>query len=428
MYRTSSPFFFIFALLGSTIHSHAATFKWSAPNSLIERIEFYTVYIDSPLEGFRQEVRESSFSLNELLPNINYTLSVSATSIEGVESKRSATVPYIVGFPLPTIISHPHPATLILASDTPLILSVEAASPLGVKYEWDKDNCLLPNQSLPLLSILSPTPADSGNYTAVVSTPGGHVESQSAQVIVQDRPYVNVQPTSDSLPVGAQFIFSVNASGTDLSYQWYKAGQPIPDATNLYLFFPELNSADKGSYRVSIRNFVGEIVSEIGVLDVFHLPVSFTGPHSTNLLEGETLNLTVDITGGSSPFTFHWTKNGLQLDWATNATLEISSVGTNDSGLYRVSVANPISFVPSAPAKVTILPLPRILTMNVTDTGFLRITAVASPRATYELQSTDSLSNPNWVRLQDANAAPDGSFEFSILPNSQFEFIRTMQK
>ena len=411
-------------------HLNAATLRWAA-NPPDDNIAFYTVYIESLLGTDTREVRgEPAYALDELLPNITYTLSVSATSIEGLESERSVGVPYILGFPVPTITSHPASSTL--PSGTPLVLSVAATGPLGLKYEWYKDDQPIAGQFLPLLSILDPTPADSGNYTAVVSTPGGHVESQPAQIIVQDPPRIITQPTSAGLGVGTPFALSVNATGTDLRYQWYKAGQQILGATNSSLQFAQLTIGDKSSYRVAVWNLVDRIESETAILDVFYIPVSFTGgPYSTNLIEGGTIRLTAGVNG-SLPLTFQWQKNGIPLFWATNATLVISSASTNDSGSYRVSVANPITYVTSSPANVTVSPPPPFsdctLTMSATDNGFVRLSAVASPNTTYELQRTDSLRTPNWTRMQDAVANASGRFEISISAASQTGFIRTVRK
>jgi len=412
------------------LHLNAATLRWVA-NPPGDNVAFYTVYIESVLGTLTREVRgEPAFSLDELLPSITYTLSVSATSVEGLESERSAAVPYILGVPVPTITLDPESMTL--ASGTPLVLSVAAEGPVGLKYEWYKDNQLLAEHILPLLSILNPTPADSGTYVAVVSTPGGHVESQPAQILVQDPPRIITQPSSVALGVGTPFSLSVNASGTDLRYQWYKAGQPILGATNSSLQFLQLTIDDKSSYQVGVSNLVDRIESETAILDVFYIPVSFTGgPYSTNLIEGGTIRLTATVNG-SLPLTFQWQKNGIPISWATNATLVISSASTNDSGSYRVSVANPITFVTSSPANVTVSPPPPFsdctLTMSALDNGSVRISAAASPNTTYELQRTDSLTTPNWIRMQDAVANASGRFEISIPAASQTGFIRTIRK
>jgi hypothetical protein len=168
------------------------------------------------------------------------------------------------------------------------------------------------------------------------------------------------------------------------------------------------------------------------MLEFFYIPVSFTGgPYSTNLIEGGTVRLTVDVSG-SSPFAYQWMRNGLPIPWATNSTLVISSAITNDSGSYRVSVANPISYVTSAAANVTVSPPPPFtdctLTMSATDYGFVRISAIASPNTSYELQRTETLTAPNWVRMRDAVADASGRFEISVSATSETGFIRTVRK
>src|SRR5687767_2499255 len=81
------------AILG-TLSGGAATLEWSA-NPESDNITFYTVYVESPSGTSTNEVHDGTrFNLDALLPNISYTLFVTATSSAGLESDRSEGMPY----------------------------------------------------------------------------------------------------------------------------------------------------------------------------------------------------------------------------------------------------------------------------------------------------------------------------------------------
>lgn len=76
---------------------------------------------------------------------------------------------------------------------------------------------------------------------------------------------------------------------------------------------------------------------------------------------GSPASLGVAVTG-TSPLTFEWTKDGTRLPGATNATVAIATVRTNDAGVYQVTVRNAAGAAASEPMTLTVLPdVPRFL-------------------------------------------------------------------
>lgn len=69
-------------------------------------------------------------------------------------------------------------------------------------------------------------------------------------------------------------------------------------------------------------------------------PASFsTGLNDTTAVTaGQTMTLTVAATGGLTPYSYQWYKNGNAIAGATGATYAKASTTTADSGTYKVVV------------------------------------------------------------------------------------------
>ena len=71
------------------------------------------------------------------------------------------------------------------------------------------------------------------------------------------RPAITVQPVGGTWLAGQSGQISVQASGSALSYQWYRNNVGIPGATNSVLPTPNLTVGDSGAYYVSVSNVYG---------------------------------------------------------------------------------------------------------------------------------------------------------------------------
>lgn len=84
-----------------------------------------------------------------------------------------------------------------------------------------------------------------------------------------DPPVIATQPVSGTWPEGSPATLAVIATGTEpLSYQWFKDGGRLPEATNRVLEIPVLRLAEAGDYRVEVTNVAGVVLSEPAVVTV----------------------------------------------------------------------------------------------------------------------------------------------------------------
>ena len=77
------------------------------------------------------------------------------------------------------------------------------------------------------------------------------------------------------------------------------------------------------------------------------LPIITTQPTNQNVSIGGTATFSIAATGATS---FQWRYNGADIPDATNATLQVSNVQTNNTGYYLAVAKNGIGWVPSGMA------------------------------------------------------------------------------
>lgn len=76
------------------------------------------------------------------------------------------------------------------------------------------------------------------------------------------RPSISSQPQSLTVFENRKAQLSVTAAGsTPLSYQWYRNGAALANATNSLLSFSPATATNAGSYTVAVRNTVGAVTS-----------------------------------------------------------------------------------------------------------------------------------------------------------------------
>jgi len=201
--------------------------------------------------------------------------------------------------------------------------------------------------------------ATPGSLTNTVSIGGTQADLNTANntllavAAAQERPAIIGEPQSLIVTNGGAATFAVTATGTDLRHQWRLNGINVAGATNATLDIPNAQPANAGTYTVLITNLVGGVTSAPAVLTVLGPATILVEPQSQTVLAGSNVTLSVTATG-SAPLTYQWELDGIDLPGATSATLLLPNVQTNQAGIYRVRVTNPVRSVTSAPAVLTI--------------------------------------------------------------------------
>lgn len=225
-----------------------------------------------------------------------------------------------------------------------------AATGTGVTFQWFKNQGFVPGATS---SSFSDTPAQTSSYFVRVTVScGTTVDSNAVIVNVQIPcipPGITANPQSVTIVAGSSTQLSVQASGNQNTFQWFKDGSALAGAN-----FSTLLVTQAGNYRVDVSG-CGFTVSS-NTVTVTVVPACSTAlitsqPQPKTISSGQSATLTVQ-TSGTSP-SFQWFQNGSQIPGATGSSVTVTPSATS-TYFVRVSNACTTQFN-SATVTVTVL-------------------------------------------------------------------------
>ena len=110
--------------------------------------------------------------------------------------------------------------------------------------------------------------------------------TNSASLTVNQNVVVASAPVSVTNCPGTSASFSVNATGTGLSYQWYKGANGLPGQTGSSLVLSNVSAADAGTYSVVVSGTCGNAVTNSASLTVNQNVVVASAPVSVTNCPG----------------------------------------------------------------------------------------------------------------------------------------------
>ena len=209
-----------------------------------------------------------------------------------------------------------------------------------------------------------------------------------------------VPPTLVQTTATSNVTLKVAATGTPSpSYQWSKDGVAIGGATNSTLTLSAVTAANAGNYTVTATSGVVTYTSGQTLLQVFAqgTPVPsvtlVSQPADVSVTAGQSATFTVEAAS-AQPLTYQWTKNGVNILGATNASYTIASAQVSDSAAYAVTITDGSSIVSTTSANLlvtsgtttapAITTHPSSQTVNEGATVTLTGAASGSPSPTYQ--------------------------------------------
>jgi pectin methylesterase-like acyl-CoA thioesterase len=281
---------------------------------------------------------------------------------------------YFTGFQL---VPYPAPVVAIQPPPTPsatigsnFVMTANATGPGVLSYRWQKNNADISDgatgngstyagATTNTLTIQNLQIADAGDYSLVVTNPGGSVTSNPASLTVTTSP---LAPSISNHPQNATVLspnaagFAVVANGTaPLSYVWKKDGNILAngptghgstvsgaDTANLAIANTQLS--DAGSYQVVGTNSVNSATSNTAILTVNKAPGITTQPASAIVASGLGHTLSA-VFGPSFPTpSYQWEKSADGSSWSNvtggNSTSLALTGSLAGSGFYRVTATN----------------------------------------------------------------------------------------
>ncbi|MGL1934532.1 MAG: tandem-95 repeat protein [Fibrobacterales bacterium] len=173
-------------------------------------------------------------------------------------------------------------------------------------------------------------------------------------------PTIITQPVSQEVVEGDLATFSVVASGSNLSYQWYKNNLPVSGATlSTYTTSANqvINNGDQ--YMVIILNGAGSVLSTSATLTVNEQPVAPTivlQPLSATKKQGKIARFIVGATG-TGTLEYQWMRGDDVVTGATSAEYATEVLTPADNGAqFSVVITNLYGSVTSDLVTLTVVP------------------------------------------------------------------------
>lgn len=197
------------------------------------------------------------------------------------------------GFP----IIKTQPVGKTVTAGSPVTFSVAAVG-TGLTYDWQKGGVSLGAPNSPTFTIPSTSVSSRGSYSVVVSNSIGTLVSNFVPLIV-NAPIVITAPVSPDIRyIGDSTTFSVDNTGTNVAYQWYKGSAAISGATGPSLTLSNLKATDAAIYKVKLSNTLTTLYSSASLV------VVDSGSYAQDVADGSNALLTARAYG--TPTSHAW--------------------------------------------------------------------------------------------------------------------------
>ncbi len=339
----------------------------------------------NPIDG----ATNATYTISTAGSNNSGTYTVRVTNANGFVTSTGATLS-LVSSTVPVITTQPA-ANVEINQGANYKFSVVASGQAPLSYQWFKNGAPISGATGSSYTISPATSSDAGTYTVTVSNSLGSVTSSNSVLSVISPPVIVTQPTAKTVNIGDTLTLSVTATGTGLSYQWYKNNAPISGAvSSTYTATARADSA--GQYFVRVTNVKGVTVQSTTVVVTVVGPPTITAqPTSVTVGAGATATFTVTATTTAGSLTYQWYKNGAEISGATGASYTTpATVAGDNNATYYVRVMNQAGTTQSDTVTLTVLQPPTItsqpqsLTVTAGQSASFTVVATSSLTPTYQ--------------------------------------------
>jgi hypothetical protein len=197
----------------------------------------------------------------------------------------------------PYIFAQPTNEAIVPGNQALFAVDATGAAPLA--YQWKFDGSNIAGATASTLSITNAQLSQTGNYRVFITNSYASFASSEAVLLVEAPPAITNQPQSRAVASGTNVTFSVTATGTALSYQWFVGNSPIENQTNSALLLTNVNTNNTGLYYVIISNAIQVLTSVPAILTVLTGPPAIVRqPESQSVWGGTAATLSLAATGG----------------------------------------------------------------------------------------------------------------------------------
>lgn len=323
--------------------------------------------------------------------------------------------------------------------------SIEATGNGPFTYQWHRDGTPLnpaanPTALTEQLIIPSVSAADIGSYTCDITNNCATVTSLPAQLsLTGDPTSIQTQPSDRLINSGQTALFLVSATGTEMTYRWYKNGSMLADAdghlgtTTPSLTVSNVQRVNQGRYSCVVTGTCGSATTHAALLtvpaceptwiknnpspwetrwvhaqafdEVSRSTVVFGGRNTLNVTLGDTWRMTdgrwnqfegMSPSARSDHAMATWGSNGVLMFGGKSRSQSSSSLndtwGWDGSGWNQIQVAGPSA---------------RVGHKMVYDTSRNRVVLFGGVGSTDELLGdTWEWDGANWILMSEVGPSP----------------------
>ena len=273
----------------------------------------------------------------------------------------------------PSISSQPSSATVLQNGTAVFSVGVSSSGTAPFSYQWSVNGTIVtegPNVSgatSNVLTLNNVQAGQAGNVFVVVTNLGGSVTSTIRTLTVNVPAAITVPPSSLTVTQWQTATFSVEAVGTPtLNYQWYLNGVSLGNNYKTATISGPVNTNSAGSYTVVVNNSYGYATSAPVTLTVLVPAQISSQPTNQAVTLGQSATFSV-IGFGDAPLKYQWSFNGADVVGATNPSLVLNNLQTNQAGNYAVRITNNWGSVTSTNATLVVYVPPSIVTQPISQ-------------------------------------------------------------
>jgi hypothetical protein len=158
------------------------------------------------------------------------------------------------------------PAAKTVCAGEKVTMSV-AATGGTVGYQWKQGGVIISGATDASVDITTDASMNGKMISCVVSNNCGTTISSDAQLTVNDKPVITVQPADAAVVKGEKHTLTVTATGA-LSYQWKFNSAAIPGATTSSFDVTSFSTTMSGSYTCDVTNGCGTVTTNAANLSL----------------------------------------------------------------------------------------------------------------------------------------------------------------
>jgi len=168
-------------------------------------------------------------------------------------------------------------------------------------------------------------------------------------------PAIFHNPASHSIPLGSNFVLSVEATGSHLQYHWFHNGNLMVESTGPTLSWPNAHSGDEGDYFVIVQNSAGSVTSQVATISIVVERILMLGNVGvSDVNEGDLISVPLQLGSygdvGGMDLTIDFDPNVLaapEVQWDRNLHGALKESSLPEPNHLRLVIALPATAIPS---------------------------------------------------------------------------------